>query len=127
MQVTLVFYMSKQNVPVNQSTQFHHYKAFFNQLINTTRDEKSGPSEIEGYYWEDASDIDQKTGEPFKSRMKLFKSGQNYTTAPIKLTGFLYHDLMRNQAGIPPGVTYSSIPQFISKLHSEIFCNFRLQ
>ena len=96
-------------MPVNQSTQFHHYKAFFHQLVNTTRDEKSGPCTIEGYYWEDANDIDQKTSESFKTRMDLFKSGSDFTTAPIKLTGFLYHDLMENQAGIPPGVISGQI------------------
>ena len=73
-------------------------------MINTTREEKNAPCEIEGYYWEDASDVDLKSSESFKSRMNLFKSGVNFTTAPIKLTGFLYHDLMKNQAGIPPGV-----------------------
>ena len=83
-----------QNVPVNQSTQFHHYKSFFQTFINTTRGEKAAPLEIEAYYWEDGNEVDSKASESFKARMRLFQKDDNFVTSPIKLTGMLYHDLV---------------------------------
>lgn len=81
------------NVPVNQSTQYHHYKSFLHTVISSTRMEKAAPYEVEGYWFEKGAELDTNSTS-FKERSNLFKDDNGDYTANARLAGFLYHDLV---------------------------------
>ena len=81
------------NVPVNQSTQYHHYKSFLHTVISSTRMEKAAPYEVEGYWFEKGAELDTASTS-FKERSNLFKDDNGNYTANARLAGFLYHDLV---------------------------------
>ena len=80
------------NVPVNQSTQYHYFKAHLSTLINTARMEKSNPKDVEGYWWMDGDDIDTESGSWLSRKQLFLDSGGSAQSA--RLCGFIYHDLV---------------------------------
>lgn len=106
------------NVPINASTQHHHYKAFLHILTTTSRMEKSCFMN-EGYYYEAASYMDDDDSVTFKSRKNMFMNGSGDYTDHVRLAGFVYHDLVRlhfNQ--IFQTITFKKILELISARHS---------
>ena len=81
------------NVPVNQSTQYHYLKAHLSTLINTARMEKSNPKDVEGYWWVDGRDIDTESGSWLSRKQLFLGDGGKFHNA--RLCGFIYHDLVR--------------------------------
>ena len=69
------------------------------QLIGTSRMEKMAPCEVEGYWYENSSFIDSDSNPGFIMRKKLFMDASNKLKGKARVCGFLYHDLMDNQAG----------------------------
>ena len=82
------------NIPVNQSTQFHHYKSFLRNLLNTTREEKASPLEVEGFWYQDGDELDTSDNGSFIMRKQLFQDENGEYTRNARLCGFIYHDLV---------------------------------
>ena len=69
------------------------------QLIGTSRMEKMAPCEVEGYWYNISSNMDSDSSPGFIMRKKLFLDKNNKFTGKARVCGFLYHDLIDNQAG----------------------------
>ena len=57
---------------------------------------------MEGYFYETGKQVDTESAS-FTERMEMFQDAVGNYTKTARLAGFLYHDLIGNVAGIPPG------------------------
>ena len=80
------------SVPINASTQNHHYKSFLHNLITTSRYEKY-TGEVSGYTYEQPLLMDSYSLN-FIQRRNWFLDGNKEYKKTVRLAGPIYHDLV---------------------------------
>ena len=107
-QGSMVFF---NNVPINSSKYYHHYRSMFHNLVNNTQSQMT-TLESEGFIYTTGLYINQKTGGPFQERCSFFRSdasNKKYSGETKFFVGKLYTDVMDLKCGVAPGIEASDL------------------